>query len=178
MTKKVFDEFVARQMSEPENEIDWTTERDEWLVYVDKFYREVEVFLKEYLDKKQISIVYDRKKISEEHIGEYEVERGIIQLGRHQIRLEPVGTNLIGAKGRIDMIGPFGKVMFLLVNKDASKPVVIRPISIGERVPLPVIKKPEKIKWTWKISTPPPNIMFVELKQESFFDAFMEVTNG
>ena len=39
-------------------------------------------------------------------------------------------------------------------------------------------KKMKKEKDVWKISTPPPKIKYLELNENSFFDALMEVING
>jgi len=177
MTNKAFDDFVAKQTSETQrSQLDWSKERDEWLRYLEKFYKKVESFLHDYLSKGQIKIDYVTKKISEEYIGVYEVKSAIIQLGRNQIRLDPIGTNLIGAKGRVDMIGPNGEVKFLLVRRHAPPPKVsILPPGM-QRAPEP--EEPTRIEWSWKIATSPPPIKYIELQQESFFDALMEVANG
>lgn len=174
MTKKRFDEFVAKQSSETkESGIDWSKKRDEWLEYLAMFYKKVESFLQEYISKGQIRIDYGTKRISEEYIGEYEVRTAIIHLGRNQIRLDPISTNLIGAKGRVDMIGPNGKVKFVLVDRDASAPRISVQVWIQGQEPPPKAEKPKKIEWAWKIGTPPPRIKYIELHPESFFDAFI-----
>ena len=179
MTKNKFDEYVAKQSSETrESEIDSSKKRDEWLEYVNKFYKKVGYFLQKYLSGGQIKIVYGSKKISEEYIGEYEVSTAIIHLGKNQVRLDPIGTNLIGAKGRVDMVGPNGKVKFVLVDKNASAPRTSVQVWVQGEVPPPKADKPMKIEWVWKISTPPPRIKYIEFNSESFFDAFMEVANG
>lgn len=179
MTKEKFDEFVAKQSSETkESEIDWSKKQDEWLEYLKKFYKKIEFYLQKYISREQIRITYGSKKISEEYIGAYEVSTAIICIGKNQVRLDPIGTNLIGAKGRVDMIGPNGKVKFVLVDKEASAPRISFQVWVQGEEPPPKADKPPKIEWVWKISTPPPRIKYVELNPESFFDAFMEVANG
>ena len=39
-----------------------------------------------------------------------------------KIHFDPIGTNLIGVKGRVDMHGPHGTVRFVLVSKTDSSP--------------------------------------------------------
>ena len=34
------------------------------------------------------------------------------------------------------------------------------------------------IEWEWKITTPPPRIKYIDINEESFFSALMEVING
>lgn len=178
-TKTKFDEFVAKQSSEPlVSEIDWSIKRDEWLQHIDIFYVNLKSYLNEYVTAGKIKVNYGKKKIVEEYIGEYEAITAMIYLGKNQVKLEPIGTNLIGAKGRIDMIGPNGTVRFVLVDKNASFPRISVRIWIdGEDRP-PEVDKPPAMEWVWKISTPPPRIKYIELNSESFFDAFMEVANG
>jgi hypothetical protein len=179
MTKKKFDEFVAKQSSETgESEIDWSIKRDEWLEYLKMFYEKVESYLREYVSEGKIRIAYDSKKMSEEYIGEYDVSTAVIHLGKNQVRLDPIGANLIAAKGRVDMIGSNGKVRFVLVDKNSSAPGISVQVWVQGEEPPHKADKPLKVEWAWKISTPPPRIMYVELNSESFFDAFMEVANG
>ena len=179
MKNKEFDEFVTKQFSEAnEPDIDWSKNRDEWLIYLSEFYKKVESFLKDYVSKGQITINYNTKKIFEEHIGEYEVKTANIQLGRNQIKLDPIGTNLIGAKGRVDMIGPNGTVKLVLVDRDASAPAISVQVWVHGEEPPQEKEKSKKIEWAWKISTPPPHIKYIELLQESFFDVFTEIANG
>ena len=179
MIKKKFDEFVANQSSETrESEIDWSKNLDEWLEHLKKFYNKIESYLQKYVSGGQIRIAFGNKKIFEEYIGEYEVSTATVHLGKNQVRLEPIGTNLIGANGRVDMIGPNGKVRFVLVDENASAPGISVQVWVQGEVPPPEADKPSKIEWVWKISTPPPRIKYIELNSESFFDAFMEVSNG
>lgn len=177
--KKTFDGFVASQtIQTKESEIDWDKHRDEWLSKLEEFYILVENFLHEYIEKQQIQLVYNSKKIIEEHIGSYDAKTAYIVIGRNKIYLEPIGTNLIAAKGRVDMNGPSGKVKFVLVDKDASAPNAFVHIWIeGEEPPSEQPRK-DIVEWAWKIGTPPPRIRYIELTQESFFDALMEVANG
>lgn len=179
MTNKDFDDFVTRQTSkEKEPKVNWKKRRKEWLNHLSNFYQKVEEFLNDYVVTGQISINYSVKSIIEDGLGEYEVNTATIKIGPSEIKLEPIGTNVIGAKGRVDMNGLNGTVKFVLVDQEASEPRTSVPIWIRGEKPPPLPAKPKCIKWTWKISTPPPYLRYIELEPESFFDAVMEVANG
>jgi hypothetical protein len=49
----------------------------------------------------------------------------------------------------------------------------------GDARPAPLSPEAiERIEWAWKISTPPPEMKFIELTQEAFFEMVLEVANG
>ena len=137
MANKNFDEFLERQASHTQStKIDWAAELNEWIKYLNGFYETIESYLKPYVDEGKIEISYGKKKIFEESIGEYEAQTVTISLGANKLKLNPIGTNLIGAKGRIDLIGPNGKIRFVLVDSAASAPrISVRVYKNGEKPP-------------------------------------------
>ena len=132
-TSKKFDEFVERQSADnPDTHLDWVAKKQEWLKKLELFFDQIESFLKPYIDQQKITLQFGKKEIWEEFIGQYQAKVAWITLGKQQIRLEPIGTNLIGAKGRVDMIGPCGKVKFVLVGSTASAPKISVKVKINE----------------------------------------------
>jgi hypothetical protein len=117
-----------------------------------------------------------------------------IRIGRQTVSLDPVGTLLIGSKGRVDAVGTAGRAPLLLVNAkvkraaDLIKVNVVRVdgISNGGHLtpvpPAPPSSPKEPISWMWKIMNRSPSIRgglsFVELDKESFFSLLMEIANG
>ena len=180
MSKKDFDDFINKQaeVKAAEKPIDWIVQRDEWLEYLSKFYKKVESFLGEYLTAGKVIYNYSEIKMFEEYIGSYSARVLNIELGSHRVKLEPIGTNLIGAKGRVDLIGANGKVKFVLVNKNSSGPKIKVDIWIEGKKPPEKEDKPMVIEWDWKISTPPPRIQYINLEQDTFLEAIMEVVGG
>ena len=94
----------------------------------------------------------------------------------------PIGTMLIGTKGRVDVQGPSGSTRLNLVNKQVTaarqlvQVTVMRP---GDPPPAP--PSPEAVKqieWAWKLSTPPPEMKFIELTRETFLDMILAVANA
>lgn len=171
-----FDDFVNQQIAKEEPSIDWTQIRDDWIKHLDEFYQLAEGFLQKYIDQGKVRITTATKQITEEHIGSYNVKSLEVEIGTIKVRLDPIGTLIVGAKGRVDMCGPHGMVKFVLVPKTASSSA----IRVIDRDSSSETKdEPEPVKeWAWKRRTPPPNIKYIELEEESFLSAIMEVANA
>lgn len=148
------------------------------LQYLSVFYEYIEGFLDEYKKAGKLNFDYAQKDIFEEHIGGYPVKVLNIRLGSHKIRLEPIGTVLIGAKGRVDLIGANGKIKFVLVNKQLSNPQTKVKVWIKGQEPPQEDGEPKDIEWGWKIATPPPRIKYLDFGQGTFLAAIMEVIGG
>lgn len=178
MTKQ-FDAFIDRQTRvEPRPVVDWATRKAEWLEALEAFYTQVETFLQPYIDQGKLRLDFETITIEEEVIGRYPVRGANILLGAHQLRLEPIGTNVIAARGRVDLIGPGGTVKFVLVDREAEGPRIQVRVWEGE-TPQPTHAEPESPRvWEWKIATPAPRIRYLPLEAESFYDAIMQVIAG
>jgi hypothetical protein len=172
-----FGEFVKRQQTALA--ADWEKERDDWLGHLNELYDLTESFLADYIKTGQIKLNYRDIELNEENIGSYTARQMILKIGRQEITMTPVGTLLIGAKGRVEVVGPAGRTRLLLVDSEASGPRIKVTVSIGGKPDPPAVEAaPEEIKWAWKIATSPPTIHYIELTRESLFQAFMEVANG
>lgn len=184
MSKKDFDNFIEQQNNQSINEppVDWDKIREEWLTNLNKFYDLIKFFLVEYEKLGNLSYQFSNKDIFEEYIGNYPVKvLELLILGKHKVRLEPIGTNIISADGRVDLIGANGKIKFVLVPKNYSAPSPIKVIIKVEgeqETENKEIKTPEKVELAWKIATPPPRIKYIDLEQDTFFDALLEVVGG
>lgn len=177
---KDFDDFVKRQqpLSEAER-VDWNKRREEWLGHLKALYAEVEAFLKEYVDQGSIRLDYKEHRIIEENIGAYESRIMIIRIGRREVTLTPIGTFLVGSRGRVDVEGSAGKARLALVDKDATsmRAAIIGITGPGERS-ASAEKVQKSIEWAWKILTPPPTMALFGLNKDSFFKVLMEVSNA
>lgn len=179
---KTFDEFVSRQHeTDPEAaSVDWAKERDEWLSHLDRLYSMVESFLAKYVRSGQIRYEYRPVELNEENIGSYSAKQMVLRIGRQEVDLVPIGTLLVGSKGRVDVIGSAGRAQILLVDSKVSDPksLIHVTVSVGGKLPTPPNKPQRKPEWEWKIVTRPPERRFIEITRQPFFDLIMEVTNG
>jgi hypothetical protein len=182
MSTTDFDKFIARQQqAAAEGEAtDWEKERDDWLAYLDSLHTKIRYFLRKYVDAGQVKVESAQVILNEENIGHYEAPQIVLRIGGQQVILRPVGTLLVGAKGRVDVEGPAGRATILLVNKRAQSPASLVHVTVGTAGALPATpaEPHEKIEWEWKIVTRPPERRFIEITQESFFQLIMEVANG
>ena len=171
-----FDDFVNQQIAKEEPSIDWIQVRDDWKKHLDEFYQLAQKFLRKYIAQEKVRITWTTKQINEEYIGSYDVEFLEVQIGTIKVHFDPIGTRILGVKGRVDMHGPHGTVKFVLVPKTDSSPT----IRVIQEVASEVKDEPEPVveEWAWKILTPPPNIKYIELEEESFLSAIMEVANA
>lgn len=175
MSKKDFEDFLdSHKESAVEQPIDWDLQKQEWLDFIKQFYSCVSLWLEPYVKNEKIKLDYKKIELTEDYIGRYETQVMVIEFAKQQITLTPIGTLLIGTKGRIDMEGARGRVQFILADKD-SKGIKIS-ISIGGEPKTEEVKIPE---WTWKIVLREPRkISYEDLNEENFFNALMEVANG
>ena len=181
-----FDDFVDQQIAEAEQaqSMNWPQRREDWITHLNQFYELIEGFLQKYIDEEKIHIRWTTKHINEDYIGNYDVKSLEVSIGAvTKIHFDPIGTNLIGAKGRVDMRGPHGTVRFVLVPKTDSSPspVTIRDEPQPPAVELKMLKETSDIKYedcVWKISTRSPAIQYIELEEEFFLSAIMEVANA
>jgi hypothetical protein len=134
--------------------------------------------LPRHLKSSQILLRYQNVQLNEEDIGTYSARRLIIKIGGREIVLDPIGTLLIGTKGRVDVTGPAGSTRIMLVDKDAARPRFRVTAQINPKRP-PVPEPPDKpVDWTWKLVTSPPTVRYIDLTQDSLFGALLEVGGG
>lgn len=183
MRTEEFSKFVAdQQQAEGESEVDWAEVRNEWLRNLDSLHRRVIEYLQEYIENKSISYGFTKIRLSEENIGEYTAKKMDIKIGRQRVLLEPVGTLLIGCKGRVDAIGSVGRAQILLVDERArtAADLIKVTVTVGKKgsIPRPPSVQKERISWAWKIVTNTAPRKFVDLDRESFLALLMEIANA
>lgn len=181
MRTEAFGKFVASQQ-EPDVavKIDWARMRDEWLGDLDSLYRQVIDFLQEYIKAGTISYKFTEIELTEENIGKYLARRMDIKIGRQRISLVPVGTLLIGSKGRVDAVGSGDRAQILLVDKRASSAADLIKVTVSTKGGLPPSppRRKEPIFWGWKVVADAAQRRFVDLNQDSFLALLMKIANA
>lgn len=179
MKKTEFDQFLSDVAgSDPASSINYATELEEWKAALATFFQLVQAYLSEFVEAKRLTLEWRRIVLSEQQVGTYEVPALTIRIGPLEIKVNPVGTFLIGTKGRVDMIGPRGTVRFILVDKDAVRPKVTVSVRVqGQPMFENTRKDPATITWKWKRVRISP-MTYEELTADSLFEAIKEVASG
>jgi hypothetical protein len=184
MSKSDFDAFVKRQQTEQEKEAAFDPQQQlaDWLNYLDTLYKQITGYLKTYTEGGTAGIEYRNITLNEDFIGGYVAQEMILKIGRATVSFTPIGTMLIGTKGRVDVQGPAGTERLHLVNKKVTAARQLVRVTVqrpGDPPPAPPSPEATKqIEWGWKIATPPPEMRFIELTQETFFDMILAVANA
>lgn len=111
-----------------ESAIDWDQIKTAWVAAVDKLYGDIENWFNEYLNEGYMISKLSKINLSEEFLGNYEISSLELFLGdkskedvEEVIVLEPIGRNVIGANGRIDIYlrgRKSEKALLLLMRND------------------------------------------------------------
>jgi hypothetical protein len=180
MTTEDFAKFVASQQeTDADTEMYWAGVRDEWLAKLDSLHGKIIEFLREYIPG-SISYGFTEIELNEPNIGRYLAKRMDIKIGRQRVSLVPVGTIIIGCKGRVDVEGSAGRAQILLVDGRARSAADLIKVTVNTKgsVPPPPPAQKGPISWTWKIVTNTAQKGFVDLDRDSFFALLMEIANA
>jgi hypothetical protein len=79
--------------------IDWEHKRDDWLAKL----RELVDSIRSWAEQRRWLVDEHEKTIDEDHIGRYTAPTLFIQSPNGKIVVEPIGCNIIGAQGRVDI---------------------------------------------------------------------------
>ena len=106
MEKDELRQFLEKSKTkEPESQVNWELHKNKWIEYVNSLYTNIDEWLHDFVSNHMLRISRETIELSEEDIGKYNIDKYIISIENYQITLEPLGTMIIGAWGRIDMIG-------------------------------------------------------------------------
>ena len=178
MTRQAFDDFIQKVNARAQrSKVDWDEQREEWLSYLKQFYDMVDGFISDYVEADQLSCTRSEKTLNEENIGSYDVDVLSIKVNTITITLNPIGTLLFGGKGRVDMVGPKGKVKFVLVPKGSTRPRIVVTMVEPDDSSEADTREPIR-EWEWRIMTSPPQISYLPLDGDAFYSAMLEVING
>lgn len=184
MGKAEFDRFVKRQQAAQAEAAGFDAEKERlrWLGYLGNLHAAIQGYLEDYLKSGAATIEFEDVQLNEEMIGEYTARQLNLTIGQSTITFKPVGTFLIGSRGRVDVQGPRGAVRLGLFNRKAKSPndlIRITTQTAGEKqAAKPPTVSPDDIDWAWKIITIAPNAHFEELTQNTFFDLILSVADA
>ncbi|MBK8383835.1 MAG: hypothetical protein IPL16_18480 [Ignavibacteria bacterium] len=99
-----------------EKKVDWQSRKIKWLSSVENLYETVDNIIVKNFKESGFKITANKEKIRlyEEYIGSYEIDNYIIEANNILIKFFPVGTIIIGAFGRVNMLLPNDTVKLVL----------------------------------------------------------------
>ena len=181
MSRAEFDEFVDRKQKHQVDGavLDPQIQIAEWQGRLNELYGLIDGFMASYIKDAKATSSRHEITLNEEFSGPYAAPELVLEIGQSTILFKPVGTMLIGSRGRVDVLGPRGNSRLALVDRiidRASQMVSVRLIEPGAIEMQP----PEKraVDWVWKIITPAPQMRFIELDEGSFFDMILNVADA
>ncbi len=177
-----FDEFVkqrtarAKQSAEALNP-DRTLRV--WRRELKSLFGTMEQYLKGYIESDQIKMERRPVQITEERLGTYDAEELVLHIGNDEVIARPIGTLLIGSRGRVDLSGP-RKTLRILLLEEGGPTLKISisgtdgPIETSSRSPW----RGDVDHAGWYLVTPPPSATATALSEDSFRDAVMDVSGA
>ena len=178
MAEQDFSDFVKRKTAQVQDEVDWAKRRADWLRELDGLYSSMERHLRPYTEAHEIEIDRTPIQLMEDHLGTYDADKLTFRIGRDRIVAKPIGTLLIGARGRVDLSGPRKTLKIVLLDKGG--PVLTTKVehgSVTEESSRSMVRGNVE-EAGWYIETTPPNSVVVAFGEDSFRDAIMEVSGG
>ena len=79
--------------------INWDMKREQWVKDVTSLMNDI----KRWCDKKQWQVVKHDKQMSEAYLGSYTVPMLMIVTPNGKFNVDPIGRNIVGAEGRVDI---------------------------------------------------------------------------
>lgn len=118
-TFKEFLEFKKKEQSlETGKPVDWDERKKNWLSSIDHLYGEVDKIIVANFKNAgyNVNAVKEDIIIHEDYIGSYTVKNYVITADIIKIMFNPVGTIILGAKGRVNMVLPNETVKLILFD--------------------------------------------------------------
>lgn len=123
-------EFLAGRQ---DNMTDWPARRREWTDAVSRLHAKIQgELLREAHAQGLVSFSQEEKEITEDHLGTYRLPELLINFGSDTVRISPKGRNVVGAKGRVDLVGDLDSVPLVLDSDGTWRIVFTRsPLSLA-----------------------------------------------
>lgn len=115
-------------------DVDWAAKRDNWIAAVHRLFHTVQ---DDYLRPAagEVEWVRREKEVTEDFLGQYRVPELILRVGNEQVVFSPKGANVVGAAGRVDVVGDRGEATLVWQGGDCWSLVVAR-VPVLRLVPL------------------------------------------
>ena len=158
--------------------VDWEKRKNWWLSKINSLYEEVKEWLGSLTSEGTVNIKDGIVDIYEDYLGNYSAPYLDISVGSEIVKLMPIGTIIIAALGRVDLIGDDGSVNIALEQK-GHRPQI--RVYIGEGAIAESKKQPKQppydqmdTEWIVRTETGRPK-KYQVLTKEVFYGALKRV---
>lgn len=114
MGKEQIEEFFRQKSQKQPSDVDWEARRDEYVNLLTLLHAEIQNLLAIPIREGLIRAFVEKIGIDEKFIGQYEAPVLVLQVGDERVEFVPKGRNIVGAAGRVDLIGEMGQVMLVV----------------------------------------------------------------
>lgn len=109
------DFLLSRRRDASTNEMHWEERRREWIDAVERLYQKItDELLAESIAQRLVTVSRVEKEIEEEYLGAYRIPELVLDVSGEIVRFSPKGRNVVGAKGRVDLVGEIDAVTLIL----------------------------------------------------------------
>jgi hypothetical protein len=103
--------FRQKKASAPAKATNWEARKKEWVKAIEALYETVcGQYLAGAVKDGTVKVWRDSKEIDEDYIGRYTVPLLVLEVGGERVMFSPKGRNVVGAAGRVDLVGDLGQV--------------------------------------------------------------------
>ena len=109
---------LLRRKKKEGGERDRTVEKEAWLAAIDALYSDVERWLKPSISDGVAKVQRRQVTMTERHLGTYRAEELVIDAGGSKVRFKPVALHVVGATGRVDILGADDSVRLMRLGPE------------------------------------------------------------
>lgn len=120
MADQLVDFLRGRKEHAEQEKIDWAAKKDIWVRSVENLYGIVEDMLRDSITAKDVSVRRVEGQVTEEYIGTYTIPTLELNIGAEHVEFVPKGLTVIGATGRVDVLGARDRVTLLREQQDVE----------------------------------------------------------
>ncbi len=111
-------DFISKRADSGKESVDWPARRKAYLDALNALYKQIEEFLVDPIKKGQAKLRREPRELTENYVGTYSVEDLVLEVGTEHVRFVPRGRNIVGAAGRVDVLGDGGDATLVVQPGD------------------------------------------------------------
>ena len=182
MAANTFDDFVkqrAARAKQSSDTVNWEETLTAWLHELDALYSSMEEYLKSYVNSGAIKVERRPIQLTEEYLGTYDTEVLALSIGNDEILAKPIGTLLIGSRGRVDLSGPRKTLRIVLLDEGGpTMKITISGTDGPDETSSRSLFRGDVDHPGWYFATQPPAATVTAFDEDSFRDAIMDVAGA